>query len=926
MDFDSLAAAFAVTKVHPAAKIALGYPLYGNVKRFVALYRSSLPVVQIKYVDLTKVSRIYVVDCQHADRLDENARKLISGRFGKVDVVIYDHHEPDPGGLAPLAHPDSVIDLVGSTTTILVDKLEKSAVTLTPFEATLLATGIYEDTGSLIYGGTRAKDALAVAYLLKSGADLHIVAENIRPKLTDELAELFEKLLDNARRLDVHGCRVVISHAREGKYIDGLATLTRKLLEVESADVAFSAVYMKDRIHIVARSDSNAFDVRKVVRDFGGDGHPGAASAVAKNADLDWVLDRIEELVWLNARPELTAKQLMTTPVRTVKPNISMDEASRIMLRYGLDGLIVADHDRIEGVISRRDIDQATHHKLGHAPVLGFMSKPVIAITPETPLSRIQEIIIKEDIGRLPVLDQSGKLLGLVSRHDVLEKLYGGHKAPAKVPVWASSQTGPGWEQIPSLRTARATVNLSSKMHALDEESLWLCREIGKAAAEVNMVAYAVGGFVRDLLLDKPNFDLDFVIEGSAIEVGKKLAGKNPGRFEVISDHGRFQTAHLYFHGEKRRDVDLSTARIEFYEYPAALPTVEPSKLEQDLLRRDFTINALAVCCNPDRYGELVDLFGGMQDLESRTIRILHAFSFIEDPTRLVRAARFAARLGFHIGERTFEQAQRAVSMGIFDDLGGVRMKDELKMILESDSRLIALDLLAQIGARLCYLDAHLEYTSRVRKCIRWAERLLHRYKVHEEWVVYLGMLLSGLESNRVPAVLDRLHLSNAQKDIIVKGLEIPSRYPELFCAIDRSQYETPKRSEIFSVLSGKPDESLAIAASMAVPGASIRRLIKTYLGELESTRLEVSGNDLIQLGVKQGPRIGEILRKLFDAKLDGEVTTKESELELAKKLSVEREAPISEYLRGHEQTPEDRAEAKAIKSPQVRTIGEEAF
>jgi tRNA nucleotidyltransferase (CCA-adding enzyme) len=890
MDFDSLAAAYAVTKLYPAARIALGYPLYGNVRRFVALYRSNLPVVQIKYVDLSKVTKMYVVDCQQPDRLDEHARKLLSGAYGPCPVVVFDHHpSAQESGLISRAHPDSQVEAVGSSTTLLVERIIKANIQLNSFDATLLATGIYEDTGCLVYGGTSERDALAVAHLLKCGADLHAVGDHMRPKLSEELIELLETLLDNTRRLEINGVRVVVSHAKSETYIDGLAALTRKIAEIESADAAICAAYMRDRVHVVGRSDTRALDVRNIVREFGGDGHPGAASAVVKNTDLDWILQRIEELAYQFVRPEITASKIMSSPVRTIVPQVSMDEASRIMTRYGLDGVLVVENERVAGVVSRRDIDQATHHKLGHAPVVGFMSRPVVSISPDTPLSKIQEILVNEDIGRLAVLDDAGKLIGLVSRADVLTQLFGPSRDGVAYGTSGFLAGIEGWEHVRArVRETGQNHNLKLQLDSLDEELLEIFKLVGATAAKLNMVAYAVGGFVRDLILGVQNLDLDFVIEGAAIELANRLQSDFPDKFEVKTNHERFQTSHLYFHGAVKREVDLSTARIEFYDYPAALPTVEPSKLEQDLLRRDFTINTLALRLNPEQFGELVDMFGGYQDIQDKTIRILHPFSFIEDPTRIVRAAKFSARLGFTLNDRTLEQAKRAVSMGIFDDLGGTRMKNELKSILESPHRLDALNLLAGLGARLCYLDSHLEFTSKTRKRIRWTERLLNRYPVKDDWSVFLGVLLSSLPAERVPLVLDRLHLQNIQKENIIKGLEIPSHNPELFEPVPRCELEKRfKRSEIYKALSGKSDQSLAIAAGIAAAGAPMRRLIKTYLGELESTKLDISGADLIGIGVKQGPDVGEILRLVFEAKLDGEVFERVGELELARKLNM---------------------------------------
>jgi tRNA nucleotidyltransferase (CCA-adding enzyme) len=352
---------------------------------------------------------------------------------------------------------------------------------------------------------------------------------------------------------------------------------------------------------------------------------------------------------------------------------------------------------------------------------------------------------------------------------------------------------------------------------------------------------------------------------------------------QVVARHERFQTATLEFFANEKREVDFSTARTEFYEFPAALPTVEASQLDQDLLRRDFTINALAICLNPGRFGMLVDHFGGLNDIKKRTITVLHPFSFIEDPTRIIRAVRFASRLDFEIEPKTKELAKRAIAMGIFDNLGGVRMRTELRYILESPARLKALDLLAEVGGRLRYLDAELEYSANIRTLIRRAQRLLEEYPMDQPWCVYLALLLSELSSARLEAVLDRLHLSNEQKSIIDKGLAIEEQLPHIR---DRKDVRNVTNSQVYHLLKGKADESLAIAACLAKPGAPLRRLIRLYLEHLEQIEVELSGTDLVEMGFKQGPDIGKTLNLLLDAKLDGQIRSREDEITFVKTLT----------------------------------------
>ncbi len=713
MDFDSLSAQYALTKLHPACRMVLGYPLTGNVRSFVALNRTFLPIVQIKYVDLARVSRFFLVDTQHLDRLDVAAQKLLldgsnhgqGAASAKIKLsrplTLFDHHDIDPTGLMCQATSDSVIEKVGAATTILVDQIIKAGIELSEFDATLLAIGIFEDTGCLTYGGTTAKDAQCVAFLLSKGADLSVVREYIRPKMEQEQLALFERLLSHTEILEVHGHRFAIAVTQESHYIEGLASITRQLLEINNVDGAFTVAHMKDRVHVVGRCDAKALSVKQVLQEFGGDGHAGAAAAVVKGVQVREVAERLKGVIQHFATHQPLARDLMESPVRTVRQDMTMDEAGRIMLRYGADGLVVAEGEKVVGIVSRRDIDQSAHHRLGHAKVSGFMSKPVITIKEDTPLSQIQQTMVAEDIGRLPVMDSSGRLVGLVSRQDVLNSLFGVDYAKDKKMRGEMNEHvgGRKFNSRAAFTAQRKKVSLGKQVHKLDPQTVWLAEEIGRISADCGMVSYAVGGFVRDLLLKIPNFDLDFVVEGSATDLADELVRRHPGRFELKAKHERFHTASLVFYTEDRsskdpdkydcnennghgdgerdyRNVDLSTARIEIYEKPAALPEVEISKLEHDLLRRDFTINALAVCLNPDLFGLLIDHFNGQEDLDQKIIRVLHPFSFIEDPTRIVRAARFAGRLGFHLEPKTKDQAKRAIAMGIFDDLGGYRIEE----------------------------------------------------------------------------------------------------------------------------------------------------------------------------------------------------------------------------------------------------------
>jgi tRNA nucleotidyltransferase (CCA-adding enzyme) len=307
------------------------------------------------------------------------------------------------------------------------------------------------------------------------------------------------------------------------------------------------------------------------------------------------------------------------------------------------------------------------------------------------------------------------------------------------------------------------------------------------------------------------------------------------------------------------------------------LPTVEPSLLKEDVFRRDFTINTLALSLTPGNFGKLINYFNGLEDLTLGTVRVLHQFSFIEDPTRILRAARFASRFDFYIDQNTAQLASHAIEMGIFDNLGGVRMKEELRLILESPTRLRALEILSKLGAKLCYLDEELEYGAEQRKILRRAQQLMARYPLnkHDNWLLYLALLLSNLSSARLENVLARLHLSADARDSIVRGLAIDEQLLRLG--------KSPKRSQIYAVLHNHHDISLAIAASLSAAGSPVRRAIRLYFEELKEIKTNLDGEELLKIGFKEGRQLGKALQALMCARLDQLVNTKQEELDFIK-------------------------------------------
>ena len=259
-------------------------------------------------------------------------------------------------------------------------------------------------------------------------------------------------------------------------------------------------------------------------------------------------------------------------------------------------------------------------------------------------------------------------------------------------------------------------------------------------AQELGFKIYAVGGFVRDILLARPNLDIDLVVEGDGIRFARELAKVRQGR---VKEHQKFKTAVVVFPDGQR--IDVATARLEYYEYPTALPTVELSSIKLDLYRRDFTINALALNLTPGHFGQLMDFFGAQRDIKEKVIRVLHSLSFVEDPTRILRAVRFEQRFSFRIDGQTLKLIKNAVQLNLFAKLTGIRLAHELQIILgeenvlENLNRLQDLKLLAAIHPQLNQDAERLRVLMELHKVHTWYT-LLYLEPPASTWKLYMNI------------------------------------------------------------------------------------------------------------------------------------------------------------------------------------------
>ncbi|HEU4752008.1 MAG TPA: CBS domain-containing protein, partial [Armatimonadota bacterium] len=370
-------------------------------------------------LDPDAITRVIVVDTCSRSRLGPAAAWL---ELPDVEVYLYDHH---PGEACDL-HPDwKRVAKSGSVSSILAAELRERGIVPSPVEATTLLLGIYEDTGSLLYAGTTPEDVEAAAWLLRQGGDLDVVSEYTRRALSPEHRRLLRELLAGVDVREIRGVPVAIASAPPGPFVEGIASLANRVMEAEEVPVALLLAPMDGAVYVIGRSSADSVDLGAVLRELGGGGHPRAASAAVRDGCVAKLRERLIHILEQHVAPEPTAREIMSSPVRTIDPDVPITEARRRMIRYGHSGLVVVEDGRLAGIVTRRDVDKARHHRLEHSPVSSVMTRGVRTVSPDAPLSQIEEKMIEGGVGRLPVLRRDEELIGIVTRTDVLRALHG---------------------------------------------------------------------------------------------------------------------------------------------------------------------------------------------------------------------------------------------------------------------------------------------------------------------------------------------------------------------------------------------------------------------------------------------------------------------------------------------------------------------
>lgn len=869
-DFDAMASLLGASLIQNDSFPVLPLAMNRNVKAFIHLYAAELPFSTSDQLPNENIDVLTIVDAQSSVTL--------KGMNKNSDVFVIDHHNKRPD------FPDdwhfSFIPS-GACTTYFVEHIQEVDGHLSMVHATLLLAGIYEDTGSLTYANTTSRDVMAVAYLIDQGASLKIASDFLNPPLSLQQREVFELLINNIDTQTLHGCKVFTSFAAAPLLEDEVSSIAHKITDLYDPDALFIFVETKEGIRMVARSVNEQINVAEISKRFGGGGHERASAALIKrdknqeNQLEKIVLDFKQDLAKL-IKPAITVKQIMSKKPLLISPETTPKEALDLMQKFGYEGYPVIQEGQVVGLLTRRAVDRAVSHKL-NLPASSLMDAGNVAVEPDDSLDFLQRLMADSGWGQVPVVDPKlKKITGIVTRTDLLKTIAGRHSG--------------------TIDKRNVAVELEE---SLSPANMGLLKIISYLASELQLPIFLVGGFTRDLLLGTPSLDLDFVVEGDAIQLAHALAQKYGGK---VTSHHKFGTAKWHLeklrkdlidHNDRQSNIeyktlpstiDLVSSRTEFYEKPSALPTVTRGSIKLDLHRRDFTINTMAIRLDGRHFGELYDFWGGLNDLKKGLVRVLHSLSFVDDPTRILRAIRFEQRFGFSVETRTLDLLKQAINL--LNDVSGDRIRHELELITKEKaspaifSRMAELNLFPTIFPDFEWSEEIHHELEKLQSNLPGDHWRLNR-KEKEEFRLYGTYihLLARIDHESVHKVCKRLRIKNHLRQNILDA--------NLLCK-KMNQLEEKKPSEITFLL--EPYSQIVIyCVSLITKSEKQKKILEKFATEWRWIEPKTNGEILKSFGLEPSPVFKIILGKLKAAWINGEIKNVEEEKRLLKSLLNEK-------------------------------------
>ncbi len=839
-DFDAFASALAAQRIYPDHEIVVSGRMPKQLADFLGSYFPSLSYHLLRKIELKSIESLIIVDCHEINRIPE---EIIDNTEGKM--YFYDHHDVSND-------LDGIFKARGSCTTLLCEVLRDNKINITSTEATFFAASIYRETKKFLLMTTMSQDLEVTGWLLNNNASLEVISNYVEKELNNYQKKILESIINKAESFEMNGVKVGISLLKLEKFPSSIIEIAENAWNQLGYDNLVLAFSKGTKMIIIARYKREEINFQDVFKEASISIHPYITYAHAEVKDPDGYIEQIKKRIKDNAFEFVTAEDIMSSPVRTVLGEMPVREASKIMENTGHSGLPVIKENKVVGVITLKDVQKAMKHDLKDKKVEELMNTKLVTVKKYDSVNKALQKMVENDVGRVLVLDE-GILSGIITRTDIMRSGFISKDASYKPFEKKSSPP--------------ITVNVRELIETrIPSRILTILRFIGIVGSEINMPVFVVGGFARDVLLNRQNYDVDIVVEGDSMTFSQTFKKY----FEVrIVNHPEFLTSSIFFNNGFR--IDVTTARTEFYEKPAVLPNVEVSTIRKDLYRRDFSINAMAIKLNQEEFGLLYDFFGSRRDLSRGLIRTLYNLSFVEDPTRILRAIRFEQRFGFSIEERTLEMLKHFTEEGYIEHVTGQRIREELEKILQEPNPFKGIKRMYELNV-LQHVFSKAKITPKKLDCLKNIinrREDYHRIDIKPKLFYMIVMILYVDSTEKsINKIIERYGLPDRIEDWINKSKNLKRKILKL---------KDHSYSKLYDILKRPQDEIIMAVDSWF--DESFSKKIRQYLVLYEKRRPSLTGNDLInQFNLDEGPQIRQILEALYKARIEGLPESKEKE------------------------------------------------
>ncbi|MGM0598298.1 MAG: CBS domain-containing protein [Candidatus Rifleibacteriota bacterium] len=851
-DLDQLGAARCILLANTNASLMHPVRLKQNAWEF-ARKQNWFETINIKEIDFKKVNKVHLIGVSLPKHNPELSNKLVRHN---IETIIYANRRCKlPFKFFTLSTRSQ------SITAGLLNRLLKDKKEFNHEDLDLFAMAICEKTWAGLSSRVTPTDLIILDFLRKKRVSNRRIADSIVLGLREGQTRLYHEMLRNIQDIHPGNWPVTLICVNSAGKVQDLEPIVESIWSEICPHIAVICITSGKFSRVWARSSISEVDLAEVFKDFRPDLKRNWVSFNFSGTNHKLNSYVLKDYLFRFLPPALTAEKIMSVSPQSIDCIASVKKAMDAMLKFNLMSLVVTRQGKYAGIITRRDLDRAVQMELLDSPIEPYVPTSTPVVGPTTPARALKNIMVRFNLTRLPVV-QENEAIGIITTRELLRAL------PDHLPL------PPDYlplAEVAKLPSANKIEEIIKRVFSL--KVFHILSKIGKFATRDQINAFAVGGFVRDLLMEKQNLDIDIVVIGDAIPFARRMSKEFNCDFKVFD---RFHTARIYLEDMK---IDFSSARIEHYPDPGALPQIEFSGLSSDLYRRDFTINSLALSLNSVTFLELKDFFGGFADLAQKKIRILHSFSFIEDPTRLFRAIRFARRFNFNFEKDTRRAFDLAVHRGCMRKLSIKRIGSEISRCLNEEKPYKIIEELFN-NDLMTALSPELNDISMIPSRFRLVKGLVKRFKVIEEEIDEEAILWTGLLCTLSPQkaanILDSIGTPHSRRVLVVSALKAVNQVPEKISAVD-----IDNNSNLFNLLSPYPIEALIALMAFALEKRNSRKVLK-FIGELRTIKPLINGHDLISAGIPPGPHMRTIFKHILELKLQGKKLSKNKELEIA--------------------------------------------